>query len=76
MTALAFREWFGGEKAINDYCHKTALEGSKKLVDILGTRDIDVSGEMTLNMVRVKLSLSLSSLSALLPQSDIDDDNH
>ncbi|KAI0787793.1 PLP-dependent transferase [Fomes fomentarius] len=56
-NALAFREWLGGEKAINDYCHKTALEGSKKLVEILGTRDIDVSGEMTLNMPNIQLPL-------------------
>ncbi|KAI0749408.1 hypothetical protein C8Q80DRAFT_1269292 [Daedaleopsis nitida] len=51
MTVLAFRQWLEGEKAINDYCHKTAVEGAKKLVEVMGTRDMDISGELTLNML-------------------------
>ncbi|KAI8971277.1 PLP-dependent transferase [Trametes punicea] len=49
--ALAFREWLGGEKVINDYCHKLALEGGRRLAIILGTRLMDETGELTLNMV-------------------------
>ena len=59
-AAIAFREWLGGEKAINDYCHKIAVEGAKKLVEVVGTRDIDISGEITLNMVRASPSPSSS----------------
>ncbi|KAI0368661.1 PLP-dependent transferase [Pilatotrama ljubarskyi] len=55
--ALAFREWLGGEKAINDYCHKLALEGGKKLAEVMGTRVMDETGELTLNMPNVLLPL-------------------
>ena len=51
LTALAFREWLGGEKVINDYCHKLALDGGRRLAQILGTRLMDETGELTLNMV-------------------------
>ncbi|KAI0749409.1 PLP-dependent transferase [Daedaleopsis nitida] len=59
--ALAFREWLGGEKAIYDYCHKTAVEGAKKLAEVMGTRDIDVSGELTLTMPSVQLPLPVET---------------
>lgn len=52
FVALAFREWLGGEKAINDYCHNLALDGGERLARILGTRVLDETGELTLNMVR------------------------
>ncbi|KAI0649148.1 PLP-dependent transferase [Trametes meyenii] len=55
--ALAFREWLGGEKAINGYCHQLALDGSKRLAEVLGTRVLDESGELTLNMPNVQLPL-------------------
>lgn len=48
---FAFREWLGGEEAINGYCHKLALEGGKRLAEVMGTRVLDESGELTLNMV-------------------------
>ncbi|KAF8204459.1 pyridoxal phosphate-dependent transferase [Mycena galopus ATCC 62051] len=59
-TALDFRQWLGGEEKINAYCRQTAIEGSKRLAQILGTTVLDPSGEMTLNMVNVKLPLPLS----------------
>ncbi|KAL1940493.1 hypothetical protein VTO73DRAFT_9065 [Trametes versicolor] len=57
--ALAFREWLGGEKAINDYCHNLALDGGERLARILGTRVLDETGELTLNMVNVRLPLPM-----------------
>ncbi|KAI0775301.1 PLP-dependent transferase [Trametes elegans] len=55
--ALAFREWLGGEKAINNYCHQLALDGRKRLAEVMGTRVLDESGELTLNMPNVQLPL-------------------
>ncbi|THH15703.1 hypothetical protein EW146_g4814 [Bondarzewia mesenterica] len=57
-SALDFREWLGGEKKINDYCHALALEGGKRLAEVMGTQVLDETGEMTLNMVNVGLPLS------------------
>ncbi len=50
-TALNFRKWLGGEEAINTYCHNLAVSGGKRLAEILGTRILDETGEITLNMV-------------------------
>lgn len=55
FPALAFRKWLGGEDKINAYTHKLAMEGGKRLAEILGTRTLDESGEFTLNMVRPTL---------------------
>jgi len=55
--ALDFREWLGGEGVINDYCHRIALEGGKRLAQILGTEIIDEAQgfDFTLNMVNVAI---------------------
>ncbi|KAG5641881.1 hypothetical protein DXG03_004021 [Asterophora parasitica] len=53
--ALDFRNWLGGEHKINEYSHALALEGGKRLAEILGTRVMDPDGELTLNMVNVEL---------------------
>lgn len=50
-VAMDFRKWLGGEEAINAYCHKLALDGGKRLAQILGTKTLDETGEFTLNMV-------------------------
>ncbi len=50
-SALEFREWLGGEDAINTYCHKLAVDGGNRLAEVLGTKVMDDSGELTLNMV-------------------------
>ena len=49
--AIAFREWLGGEKAIYEYCHQVAMDGAKRLAEVLGTRVIDESGDLTTTMV-------------------------
>ncbi|KAI0649240.1 PLP-dependent transferase [Trametes meyenii] len=54
---LAFREWLGGENVINAYCHQLALDGGKRLAEVLGTRVLDETGELTLNMTNVQLPL-------------------
>ena len=54
VIALAFREWLGGEKAIYDYCHQLAMDGAKKLAEVMGTRVIDETGELTATMVSVR----------------------
>ncbi|KAJ3935050.1 MAG: pyridoxal phosphate-dependent transferase [Lentinula lateritia] len=53
--ALDFRAWLGGEHVINDYCHRIALEGGKRLAQILGTEIIDQGQDFqfTLSMVNV-----------------------
>lgn len=50
--AIAFREWIGGERAINTYCHQLALDGGARLAELLGTRVMDPNGELTVSMVR------------------------
>ncbi|KAH8109430.1 PLP-dependent transferase [Phellopilus nigrolimitatus] len=55
--ALNFRQWIGGEKKINDYCHILALSGGRRLAEILGTRVMDEDGAFTANMVNVALPL-------------------
>ncbi|RPD59986.1 PLP-dependent transferase [Lentinus tigrinus ALCF2SS1-7] len=55
--ALAFREWLGGEKAIYDYCHQLAMDGGKKLAEVVGTRVLDEDGELTATMSNVQLPL-------------------
>ncbi|TCD65231.1 hypothetical protein EIP91_002939 [Steccherinum ochraceum] len=55
--ALKFREWLGGEAKINSYCHDLAVRGGTRLADILGTKVLDESGELTLNMTNVMLPL-------------------
>ncbi|KAJ7837375.1 PLP-dependent transferase [Mycena olivaceomarginata] len=59
VTALDFRQWLGGEEKINAYCQRIALQGTKRLAQILGTSAtaLDPSGEMTLNMTNVQLPL-------------------
>ena len=51
-AALAFRRWLGGEAAINAYCHDLAMKGGKRLAQLLGTKVMDETGELTLSMVR------------------------
>ncbi|KAF8638760.1 hypothetical protein AX17_001976 [Amanita inopinata Kibby_2008] len=60
--ALAFRAWLGGEHAINDYCHALALQGGRRLAEILRTRVMDPQGDLTVNMVNVQLPLPSTSV--------------
>ncbi|TFK94025.1 PLP-dependent transferase [Polyporus arcularius HHB13444] len=48
---FAFRAWLGGEEVINSYCRKLAVDGAKRLAEVMGTRVLDESGELTLNML-------------------------
>ncbi|KAJ7161155.1 PLP-dependent transferase [Mycena filopes] len=56
-AALEFREYLGGEHAINGYCHDMAVRGGARLAALLGTRVMDESGpgEFTPNMVNVQI---------------------
>ena len=70
LAALAFRRWLGGEAAINAYCHDLAMKGGKRLAQLLGTKVMDETGELTLSMVRQdrrNLSTSLTHL----PQTNV-----
>ncbi|KAI0666932.1 PLP-dependent transferase [Trametes maxima] len=69
--ALAFREWLGGEKAINGYCHQLALSGGKRLAEILGTRLMDQTGKHTLNMPNIQLPLPVESIRGELYEPDM-----
>ncbi|PPQ95574.1 hypothetical protein CVT26_008602 [Gymnopilus dilepis] len=71
--ALEFREWMGGEEKINAYCHDLAIEGGKRLAEVLGTRVMDPEGDLTLNMVNVALPLPGSiHMTAALNRAFID----
>ncbi|KAF7373807.1 Aminotran-5 domain-containing protein [Mycena sanguinolenta] len=56
-AALEFRQWLGGEEAINGYCHDMAMRGGAHLASIFGTRVLDETGEFTCNMVNVQIPL-------------------
>ncbi|KAJ6493173.1 PLP-dependent transferase [Mycena sanguinolenta] len=56
-AALEFRQWLGGEDAINGYCHDMAMRGGVHLASIFGTRVLDEIGEFTCNMVNVQIPL-------------------
>ncbi|OCH92527.1 PLP-dependent transferase [Obba rivulosa] len=60
-AALDFRKWLGGESVINEYCHKLAIDGGKKLAEVMGTKVMDETGALTLNMVNVLLPLPVQS---------------
>jgi hypothetical protein len=59
---LDFRQWIGGETKIFEYCHNLALEGGKRMAEIMGTRVMDPNGEFTLNMVPLTPRLPLNQL--------------
>ncbi|KAF7369731.1 Aminotran-5 domain-containing protein [Mycena venus] len=56
-AALEFREWLGGEDAINGYCHDMAMRGGAHLASLFGTRVLDETGEFTCNMVNIQIPL-------------------
>ncbi|EPQ52603.1 PLP-dependent transferase [Gloeophyllum trabeum ATCC 11539] len=58
-VALEFRKWIGGERKINEYCHQLALDGGKRLAEIIGTSVMEnEKGELTANAVNVELPLA------------------
>ncbi|KAH9945380.1 PLP-dependent transferase [Epithele typhae] len=59
--AIAFRTWIGGETAINTYCRQLAIDGAKRLAELMGTSVMDQSGELTLSMSNVQLPLPVES---------------
>lgn len=56
--ALDFRERIGGERNIQEYCHRIALEGGRKAAEILGTDIMDERDEFTASMVRLRSFIS------------------
>ena len=55
--ALDFRASVGGEEKINEYCHRLALAGGKRLAEILGTQMMYSSDEeecYVVNMVGLR----------------------
>ncbi|KAJ3978936.1 PLP-dependent transferase [Lentinula detonsa] len=56
--ALQWREWIGGEAAIQEYCNKLAREGGRRLAETMSTQVMDPDGEFTLAMVNVVLPFS------------------
>jgi hypothetical protein len=64
-TGITFREWIGGEEAIDKYCHATAIEGAKRAAKILGTGVMDETGEGTAHMVCRFLSFLLDYFSMI-----------
>lgn len=49
--ALDFREKIGGEVKIQEYCHRLAREGGKRVAEILGTQLLDPDDRFTASMV-------------------------
>ncbi|KAJ7439071.1 pyridoxal phosphate-dependent transferase [Mycena galericulata] len=60
LDALDFREWLGGEEKINEYCHRLAIDGGKRLAEVLGTSVLEGPEEQLANMVNVELPLPTS----------------
>ncbi|PCH42561.1 PLP-dependent transferase [Wolfiporia cocos MD-104 SS10] len=60
-AALDFRQWLGGEAKINNYCHQLAMKGGKRLAEVMQTKVIDETGELTLNMTNVLLPLPVET---------------
>lgn len=52
-SALAFRNWLGGERVINTYCHNLAMQGGQLLAKILGTTVLGCDGDQAVNMVSI-----------------------
>ncbi|KAH6876677.1 lolT-1 [Coprinopsis sp. MPI-PUGE-AT-0042] len=55
VNALAFRNWLGGERVINTYCHNLAMQGGQLLAKILGTTILGCDGDQAVNMTNVQL---------------------
>ncbi|KAL1738158.1 hypothetical protein HDZ31DRAFT_78590, partial [Schizophyllum fasciatum] len=57
-AGIKFREWLGGEEAINAYTHKIAYEGGKRIAEILQTEMMyPEDNGMELSMVNIALPL-------------------
>lgn len=67
---LDFRQWIGGEQAIYEYCHDLAVQGGKRIAEVMGTKVLDTSPnqELTCAMVRLRsnCSISASNLNSVL----------
>ncbi|KAJ4469874.1 pyridoxal phosphate-dependent transferase [Lentinula aciculospora] len=65
--ALKFRQHIGGEIMIQKYCHELAMEGGRRMAEIMNTSvldstDFENSGELIANMVNVELPLSSTTM--------------
>ncbi|CAK5270894.1 unnamed protein product [Mycena citricolor] len=67
--ALDFRNWLGGEKKINDYCHSMAIKGGARLAEIFSTQVMDQTGEFACSLVNVQIPLP----SSIKPTNEIND---
>ncbi|ESK85204.1 aminotransferase family protein [Moniliophthora roreri MCA 2997] len=62
--ALDYRASLGGEDRIIQYCHNLAVNGGRRLAEILNTEVMDTNGELTGCMANVRLPLSTQILSS------------
>lgn len=69
-SAIAFREWLGGEEAIYAYCHKLAMEGGRKLAETMGTHVMHDSDAKTFFMVSLPSGFHQLALTRSL-QTDV-----
>jgi hypothetical protein len=67
-TALDFRERIGGERKIQEYCHRIALQGGRKAAEILGTDLMDERDEFTASMVRLESFISHTKAEPIIGQ--------
>lgn len=57
---MEFRESIGGEGRIRDYIHSLAVEGGKRMAEILGTEMMESpKHELTAAMVRISFTIPL-----------------
>ncbi|TFL02284.1 PLP-dependent transferase [Pterulicium gracile] len=60
-AALDMREWLGGEEKIWEYCHGLAVDGTRRLAEILGTQLLDKTENLEFTTMMCEVGLPISS---------------
>ncbi|KAF5343362.1 hypothetical protein D9757_015078 [Collybiopsis confluens] len=69
--ALEFRQFLGGEQRIVNYCHSLAVQGGRRLAEILGTEIMCSTGEDPLELVGCMINVALPLPEGLMRAPDV-----